>query len=158
MRARVMIHARMCRKKSDRSAGTYKSGQKRADCRQTIQEIMLMHKGMGHNFIFAPESRQRRNPGDGEGADQEQLMGPGNLVVRARPSLRMSCSPDTGMDHRAGRQEEQGLKKRMRHQMEDRGGIGADAAGQKHIAQLADGGIGQHPLNIGLNQSDGRGE
>ncbi len=58
------------------------------------------------------------------------------------------------MDHRAGAKEEQGLEKRVRHQVEYPGAERAHPAGQEHISQLADGRISQDALDIVLSQSD----
>ena len=58
------------------------------------------------------------------------------------------------MDHRAGRQEQQRLEERVRDQMENRGDVRADAAREKHEAELRDGGIRQHTLDVGLDQAD----
>jgi hypothetical protein len=43
-------------------------------------------------------------------------------------------------------------------EMEDAGRVGTDAAADEHVGQLADRGIGHHPLDVGLDQGDGGGE
>ena len=62
------------------------------------------------------------------------------------------------MDDRAGAQKQQRLEEGMGVQMKDAGGIGRDAAGEEHVAELGAGGIRDHPLDVVLHQADGRGE
>ena len=63
-----------------------------------------------------------------------------------------------GVNHRAGAEEEQGLEEGVREQVEDRDPVRADAQRQEHVAKLADGGVGEHALDIVLHQPDGGGE
>ncbi len=53
----------------------------------------------------------------------------------------------------AGAQEEQGFKEGMIEKVEDTDGHPARRQPQHHITQLADGGVGQHPLDIHGYQS-----
>ena len=55
-------------------------------------------------------------------------------------------------------EEEEGLKEGMGHQVEDPGNKGTHTAGQEHIAQLADGGIGQNPFYIIGHHGNGGGK
>ncbi len=43
----------------------------------------------------------------------------------------------------------------MRKEMEDARGIGANAAGDKHVTELRTGRVGDDALDVVLNQSDG---
>ena len=61
--------------------------------------------------------------------------------------------------HAAGAQEQQRLEERVREQVEHAGDDAQQRAGaqaQEHVAQLADRGIGQHALQIGLREGDQR--
>ena len=62
------------------------------------------------------------------------------------------------MHHAARAEKQQGLEKSVSHQVKDSGSEGAYATRQKHVSQLADGGIGERSLDIGLHQRDGGGE
>ena len=54
--------------------------------------------------------------------------------------------------------EKAGFEESMGEDVENAGGKGADAAGQEHVAELADGRVGEHSLDVGLNETDGGGE
>ena len=62
------------------------------------------------------------------------------------------------VNHRARAEEEQRLEERVRHQVEHAGAVRADAAGQQHVAELRDGRVGEHALDVVLHHADGRGE
>ena len=63
-----------------------------------------------------------------------------------------------GVDDGAGAEEQAGLEEGVRHQVEHAGGVCADAHGGEHVAELADGRVGQHLLDVVLCRADGRGE
>ncbi len=58
------------------------------------------------------------------------------------------------VDDTAGGQEKSRLECRVRHQVHEPRSIGPHAEPQDHIAQLADGGVGQHFLKIELGDRD----
>ena len=60
------------------------------------------------------------------------------------------------MDHRTGAKEQQRLEERVREQVEHRRRIHANTGRHEHIAQLRTGRIGNHALDVGLNQTHGR--
>jgi hypothetical protein len=62
------------------------------------------------------------------------------------------------VDDRAGAEEQQALEERVRHQVEDAGGKCADADADHHVADLADGRVGEDALDVGLHDRDGCGE
>ena len=49
------------------------------------------------------------------------------------------------MDHAARAEEQQGFEEGVSHEVEQAGGAAADAERGHHVAELADGGIGQRP-------------
>ena len=54
------------------------------------------------------------------------------------------------VNHRSGAEKKQRLKKSVRHQVENCRGPGADAQGEKHVTDLADGRIGQNAFDVAL--------
>ena len=82
---------------------------------------------------------------------------PRNVRAQAAHLAHVLLAADR-VNHRAGRQEQQALEERVRHQVEDAGGECAHAAGHEHVAELRDRGVGEHLLDVGLRDADGRGE
>src|SRR5215468_922756 len=62
------------------------------------------------------------------------------------------------MNDRARAEKEQRFEESMRHQVEDGGGVGSHSTGQKHVAELRDGGVSKHALDVGLRCADGGSE
>ena len=79
--------------------------------------------------------------------------------MRAVPGVGgMMMSRLDAQDDRPGREEEQRLEEGVRHQVEHARHVGTQADGGNHEAQLADGGIGQHLLDVVLRHGNGRRE
>jgi hypothetical protein len=55
-----------------------------------------------------------------------------------------------------GCEEEERLEKGVSHEVEDSGGEDANPAADEHVSKLADGGVGQHPLEIVLCKGNRR--
>ncbi len=62
------------------------------------------------------------------------------------------------VDHRAGAEEEQRLEEGVGDHVEQAGDVGAGPDGEEHVAELGDGGVGEHPLDVVLGAGDRRRE
>ena len=62
------------------------------------------------------------------------------------------------MDDGAGGEEEERLEEGVGHEVEDGGGVGGDSAGEEHVAELGDGGVGEDALDVVLDHADAGGE
>src|SRR6476661_9860619 len=56
------------------------------------------------------------------------------------------------LDDDAGREKEQSFEKGMSHEMKDRGRPGTNPQRQEHVADLADRGIREDPLDVRLRE------
>src|ERR1700730_8103903 len=107
------------------------------------------------NSILGEKSREEGNAGDGEGGDQHGPKGPANLLTQPAHAAHVLLASH-GVNHAARREEEKRFEECMRHQMENASGERANAACQKHVAQLADCRIRENFLDIRLDEADGR--
>ena len=74
------------------------------------------------------------------------------------PHLADVLLPAHRVDDTSGAQEEEGLEKGVRHEVEDSRREGAHPARQEHVAKLADGGVSEDPFDVVLHQGDGGGQ
>ena len=81
----------------------------------------------------------------------------GNQLAQAAHAAHVLLAAH-GVNHRARAQEEQRLEERMRHQVEDSGGVRGHAAGQEHVSQLRNRGVSQNALDVSLRQAHGGGK
>jgi len=124
----------------------------------------LPHRGQ--DLVLGPEPGKRRDTGDGYATYQHHQGG--YLQLLRQPSHEAHVLSVHGVDDRTGAQEEQGLEERVVHQVEHAGGVPgvsllgqgkevpARPQGQEHVSQLADGRVGQNPLDVGVVQRHGR--
>ncbi len=112
---------------------------------------------MQQNFILGKEARQWRNSRDGDGADEEGPVGFGQFFTQSAHASDI-LFPSQCVDHASGTQKEQRFEKRVGGEVEHRPGEGTHTQPDKHIAQLADGGIGQDFLDVVLENGDGGGK
>src|SRR5262249_42560396 len=109
------------------------------------------------NRVLAEESGVRGNAGDRERGDKHGRVGPLDFLAETAHLGHFLLAAHS-MNHRTSGKEEQRLEERVGHQMENARCESAYAAGEKHVAELADGGVGENFLNVCLHQTDGRGE
>src|SRR5262249_33283607 len=130
-------------------------GQQRRKQAKRVERVAARDLERGEqDGILTEESREWRNAGDREGGDEHGREGVFDLASQTTHVAHVLLAAH-GMNDGTSGKEEQRLEKGMRHQMEDAGREGADAAGKEHIAELADRGIREYTLNIGLHQAYG---
>ncbi len=100
-----------------------------------------------------PEGKSR----DGEDGRGHGPEGDGKFLAQAAHLAQVLLAAQ-GVNDGAGGEEEQRLEEGVRDEMEDGRGVGRDAAGKKHVAELRDGGVGKHALDVVLGEADGGGE
>ena len=74
------------------------------------------------------------------------------------PILRMSCSSIERVDDDAGGEEQERLEERVREQVEHPARVRADPDGDEHVADLGHRRVGDHALDVGLDERDEAGE
>ncbi len=126
------------------------------------QHAQPIEKGIGvgavvrgqQDGVLAEKAVKAGRSRDRQGRGEHGAVGPGNALAKAAHAPHVLLAAHR-VHHAAGAQKEQSLEKGMRHQVEDSGAERAHTASQKHVAQLADGRVGEHLLDVGLDQGDG---
>ena len=110
--------------------------------------------------VLAPEAGEREDASQRQAADEEGGVGDGHEFSQAAELPHVDDAPH-GVHHAAGCEEEEGLEKGVREEVEHAAG---DAAGhsraesKEHVAELTDRGIGQDALQVELRERDEAGE
>ncbi len=113
----------------------------------------------GENFILAEVAAeakvQHRDAGAGnrEHADEERPAGHRHLATQAAEFADVLLVV-RAFDDLAGAEEHQGLEEGVRQQVEEGRDPGAHAHTEHHVAELADGAVCQHLLDVGLHDGD----
>ena len=105
-----------------------------------------------HGFL-GEEAGERRDRGEREQRDGDRPVGvrdaPGQAAHPGHGGQRVGAG---GVDDHARAEEEQGLERAVRDEVEDGGAAVADGQGAEHVAELADRRVGQHALDVVLGQ------
>ena len=109
------------------------------------------------NLVFREEAGEGRDAGDGDDAGGHGPEGDRDATSQAAHLAHVLLAGE-GVDDGAGGEEEKGLEEGVGEEMEDGGGVGGDPAGEEHVAELGDGGVGEDALDVVLHDADDGGE
>ena len=113
--------------------------------------------GVGQDFVFRPEARERRHAGDCEPADDEGGRGDRHQLLQAAVVAHVLVVMHA-MNDGSRTEEQQRLEEGVGDHVEDGGDVGADADSEEHVPELADRRVRQHLLDVVLGDGDGGGE
>ena len=134
-------------------------GEERAERRQIKWDLRDRPIVRGvENFVFAPEAGEKqrhageRHHADGVGRERDR-----------HEFLQAAHAPDVlflvaAVNDRARAHEQERLEKRVRDEVEHSDRDAADAEADHHVAELRNGGVGEHAFDVGLRDGDERGE
>ena len=106
--------------------------------------------GFPQDEVLAVETGvDERQRGERDAADEEGPEGERQALPQAA-HLEDIVLLAEALDDDAGREEQQRLEEGVRHEVEDGGRPGAHPERQEHVADLADGRVGENALDIGL--------
>ncbi len=156
----------LLRVKSRRAMKGHKKKPKHVECGKARRDhAQRIDRGIGigsgacreKDFLFAEKTGEARRARDRQRGHEHGAVGPWDGLAQSAHAAHILLAT-RGMHHAARAEKQQGLEKSVSHQVKDSGSEGAYATRQKHVSQLADGGIGERSLDIGLHQRDGGGE
>ena len=103
--------------------------------------------------ILGEETRKPGKPDQCQRAEQSGPMRDRHVLADTphTADVLFVMHPD---DHRPGGEEQQGLEKGMRHQVEQPGGIGRCTQRSNHVAELRQRRVGHDPLDVVLHDAD----
>src|SRR5947207_11021825 len=130
-----------------------KGGQARAAHRKKPDAPMFVRSSQPKYLVFGEKTCEGREAGDRQHGNKERDERHGH------PSLESAHLAHVlfvmhGMDHAPRAEEQASFKKRVGHQMKNRRGVAPDTDADEHVAELADGGIGENFFYVVLRQRD----
>ena len=157
----MLVVALLAVKRQEHQAEHVERRQQRRGQSEPIQCVphgaaaIFILKSAQKDGVFAEEPRERRKPGNRQRGRQHGHVRPANLFAEPTHVVHVLLAAH-GMNHAAGRKEKERLEECMRHQVKNTCRESANAARQKHVAQLAYGGVRENFLYVPLHQADGR--
>jgi hypothetical protein len=146
------------------------------DVRRNPHLHVLLREGLGErvhrrvdersieDLVLREEAARQRATRDGQRRREEAPVRDGHVLAETAHVphvLRAVVVVDARVhrvDDAACAEEEAGLEERVREDVEEARREGADAHAQEHEAELADGAVGEHLLDVVLDERDGRRE
>src|SRR5258708_15189197 len=142
----MLVGATMTEEGKEKKAEHVERGEARSDEADHPQQEKAV-EGLAENFIFAEKSGERKNSGDRQGGDQHRCVGVLDLLVEAAHLANVLLSGH-GVNHAACAEEQQCFEEGMGHQVKNSRCERANSQRKEHVSKLADGGIGQHFLDV----------
>ncbi len=133
------------------------AGGDEADEPEELADWVGGDEGLVEDLVLGEEAGPRRDAGDGEDAHRHGPEGDGDALAEAAHLAHVLFSTESVDDGARGEEEER-LEEGVGQQMEDAGGVGSDSAGEEHVAELRDGGVGEDALDVVLHHADAGGE
>ena len=146
-------HSRPAGEREEEEAEAIERGQERA-AEQERPEKKSLVKGRGQDLVLREEPSEGRQACQGRRPD-EHGDGRGQHAGGQAAHLAEILLPAQPVDDAAGAKEQQGLEEGVRDQVEDGGGVRPQPCRREHVAELTDGRIGEHALDVGLHEADG---
>src|SRR6267142_5072779 len=100
----------------------------------SVPPAVFTLEGAQQDRVLAEKSRKWRKSRYRESCRQHRQIYPTDLLAEPAHAVHVLLAAH-GMNHAASREEEQGLEKRMRHQMKNPRRKCANAARKKHVTQ-----------------------
>ena len=114
---------------------------------------MAVRERAEQDLVLAEEAGEPGNAGDRQRPDQERPVGDRQLGLEAAHAAQILLARQR-VNHGARAEEQQRLEERVRVEVEDAGAERPDAHRQEHVAELRDGRIREHALDVVLDQPD----
>ena len=122
------------------------------------QEPVALVQGRGEDLVLREEAGEETAPRRAPPPPTTKVSVVVSILGGEPAHLPEVLLPAEAVDDAARAEEEQRLEEGVGDEVEDAGGVGAHPDADEHVAELADRGVGEHALDVGLDEADGGGE
>src|SRR5260221_1861406 len=152
----VLVGAAITEERKEEHAEHIKRGEARGNEADNPEQEKTV-EGPAKDFILAEKTGEGKNSGNRQSGDQHGVVSELDLLVEAAHFADVLLSRH-GVDNAAGAEEREGFEEGVGHEVKNSGGEGAYTEGEEHVAELADGGIGENFFDVGLDEGHGGGK
>src|SRR5882724_4614559 len=152
----VLVGAAITEERKEEHAEHIKRGESRGNEADNPQQEKAV-EGPAKDFILAEKTGEGKNSGNRQSGDQHGVVSELDLLVEAAHFADVLLAGH-GVDNAARAEEQEGFEEGVGHKVKNSGGEGAYTEGEEHVTELADGGIGENFLDVGLDEGHGGGK